>query len=184
MFQKKYFYILFLLSTFTYGQTYIKANAVTTIVLIPNIGIETIISDKLTFQVDLAASFWKSINNAPFQFVTLTPEIRYHFKENTNGFYVGGHIGGGIFKLQKWGYAEFNEYQKGFSYFIGGTVGYKKQISEKIGFDIFIGGGNQQGYYKGYIIGTDTRYEPAKDYNKSGEFLPYRGGIMVSYKLN
>ena len=185
MFQKKHLFFLIIWSTFTYGQTYIQANTISTIVLIPNIGIETPISNKLTFQVDVVASFWKSINDAPYQFATLTPEIRYHFKENTNGFYVGAHIGGGIFKIQKWGgYAELNEYQKGFSYFVGATIGYQKKITEKIALDIFLGGGNHQAYYKGYIMGTDERYENAKDYNKSGEFLPYRGGIMFCYKLN
>ncbi len=27
-------------------------------------------------------------------------------------------------------------------------------------------------------------YEKAEKYNKSGEWLPYRGGLMITYKLN
>jgi hypothetical protein len=53
----------------------------------------------------------------------------------------------------------------------------------KIYVDCFLGGGWHQGYYKGYYI-VGERYETVRNYNKSGEWLPYRGGVMVSYKLN
>jgi hypothetical protein len=43
------------------AQTYIKANAFTTILTLPNIGIETSM-EKSTLQVDVLASFWKSVN--------------------------------------------------------------------------------------------------------------------------
>ena len=138
----------------------------------------------MTLQVDAAASFWKSVNNAPLQFLIVTPEIRYHFKENYNGFYVGANIGGSKFKLQKWDYIDAGlVYQEGFSYFVGATIGYQKQVSKKWMIDIFLGGGNSQGFYKGYYLNTDIRYDPAEKYNKSGEWIPYRGGVMISYKL-
>jgi hypothetical protein len=50
--------------------------------------------------------------------------------------------------------------------------------------DCFLGGGWHQGFYKGYDLTTGERYDKAKNYNKSGESLPYRGGVMVSYKIN
>ena len=50
--------------------------------------------------------------------------------------------------------------------------------------EVFIGGGSQQAFYKGYDAITGQRKEKAKNYNKSGEWLPYRGGIMICYKLN
>ncbi len=38
------------------------------------------------------ASFWESFNgHNPMKFYTFTPEIRYHFKEKYDGFYVGAH---------------------------------------------------------------------------------------------
>jgi hypothetical protein len=50
--------------------------------------------------------------------------------------------------------------------------------------DIFAGGGWHQGFYHGYYNdGTPGRYEKAPNWNKSGEWLPYRGGVMISYKL-
>jgi hypothetical protein len=49
--------------------------------------------------------------------------------------------------------------------------------------DYFLGG-NQQGFYHGYYLSTGERYETAKNWNKSGEWLPYRGGVMVSYRID
>lgn len=184
MFSKKIFLFLLLVSSLTQGQTYIKANAATALFLIPNVGVETTLSKHFTFQVDVTASFWKSINNAPFQLVMLTPELRYHFNENTRGFYVGAHLGGSIFKLQKWNYSDTNDYQKGINYFAGATIGYQREISKKLALDFFLGGGTQQAFYKGYDLTTGVRYENVHKYNKSGEWLPYRGGIMLCYKLN
>lgn len=182
MLHKFYFLFLFITS-FSQAQTYAKINAVTALVLIPNIGIETSVSKKITFQVDFAASFWQSVNNAPQQFVIVIPEIRYHFKENYKGFYVGANIGGSKFKLQKWDYINAGIYQEGYSYVIGATIGYQKQMSKKWMIDVFFGGGNSQGFYKGYYLNSNIRYEPAEKYNKSGEWIPYRGGVMISYKL-
>jgi hypothetical protein len=182
---KKLFIISFLFFSFLLqAQTYIKANAFTTLMTIPNVGIETSIGEKSTLHFDVLASFWKSVNGKPREFYTFTPEYRYHFKEKYNGFYAGAHIGASIFNFQKWNYLNTNMYEKGVGYFIGATIGYQMKINDKFMLDCFLGGGSHQGFYKGYYIGTNERYEKATNYNKSGEWLPYRGGVMVSYKLN
>ncbi|RTY88901.1 DUF3575 domain-containing protein [Flavobacterium sp. RSP15] len=168
----------------SHGQTYVKANAVTTLFTIPNVGIETSIGKKSTFQFDITASFWKSINGNPSQFFIFIPEYRYHFKEKFNGFYVGAHLGATVYNFQKWNYFNTDMYEKGIGYMAGATIGYQKKIKNRFLLDFFIGGGNHQGFYKGYLISTNKRVDGAKNYNKSGEWLPYRGGIMVSYKLN
>ncbi|RTY66718.1 DUF3575 domain-containing protein [Flavobacterium sp. LB2P53] len=182
---KKLFIVsFFLFSIVSQSQTYIKANAMTTLLTIPNVGIETSIGKKSTFQFDITASLWKSINGKPREFYTFTPEYRYHFKEKYNGFYAGAHIGASIFNFQKWNYINTTLYEKGVGYFIGATIGYQIKINDKFMLDCFLGGGSHQGFYKGYDLATGERYESAKGYNKSGEWLPYRGGFMVSYKLN
>ena len=56
-------------------------------------------------------------------------------------------------------------------------------ISEKIALEVFVGGGSVQSFYKGYDTTTGERYEDAKKFNKSGEWLPYRGGISVVFQL-
>ncbi len=175
--------IVFLTFSSIYSQTYFKANGVSTLVLIPNIGIETNLKNHWTFQTDISASLWKSINGGPLQFFILTPELRYHINSDNQGFYIGGHIAGSVFKLQKWNYAETQYFQKGYNYMMGTTLGYQKKISNKFLLDVFIGGGNQQAFYKGYSFLTSERIDKAYKYNKSGEWLPYRGGIMICYQL-
>ncbi|MFB9080902.1 DUF3575 domain-containing protein [Flavobacterium procerum] len=168
------------------SQTYVKFNGITALVAVPNIGIETSIGEKTTFSFDVMASFWESFNgNHPMKFITVTPEVRYHFKEKYNGFYAGGHIGADKYELQKWNYWNSNHYEDGFGYRIGATIGYNLKVSDKWLLDFFVGGGWHQGFYHGkYNDGTPGRYEKTVNWNKSGEWLPYRGGIMLSYKLN
>ncbi len=181
---KKFFLIsLLLFSLHTYSQTYIKANATTVIVGIPNVGIETSMGKKSTFQFDILASMWKSVKGIPMQFYIFMPEYRYHFHEKYDGFYVGANMGFTKFNFSRLDHLKADQFEKGIGYLMGFTVGYEKKINDKFMLDIFLGGGNSQGFYKGYYIGTNTRYESAKDYNKSGEWIPYRGGVMVSYRI-
>jgi hypothetical protein len=179
-------FVLFILffGTQLYSQTYIKVNALTTLLTIPNVGIETSIGKKSTFQFDVTASFWKSVDGKPKEFYIFIPEYRYHFKEKDKGFYAGAHVGGTIFNFQKWNYLNTDNYEKGFGFLMGVTLGYKVKINDKFSLDCFVGGGSSQGFYKGYSLTTGERYDGAENYNKSGEWLPYRGGVMVAYKLN
>jgi opacity protein-like surface antigen len=166
------------------SQTYVKINALTTAFTVPNVGIETSIGEKFTFQFDILASPWKSINGKPREFYSFIPEVRYHFNEKHNGFYVGGHIGGSIFNFQKWNYLNTDLYEKGYGYVMGATIGYQTKINDKFALDCFLGGGSSQSFYKGYYISTGERYDKATNYNKSGEWIPYRGGVMISYRIN
>lgn len=182
--KKLLLFAFLLLSIHSQSQTYVKVNALTTLLTIPSVGIETSIGKKSTFQFDITASFWKSIKGDPAQFYVFIPEYRYHLHEKFNGFYVGGHIGATIFNFQKWNYLNTDLYEEGFGYVIGATIGYQTKISDKFMLDCFLGGGSHQGFYKGYYISSGERYDKAVDYNKSGEWLPYRGGVMVSYRIN
>ncbi|MGO4770588.1 DUF3575 domain-containing protein [Flavobacterium sp. W22_SRS_FK3] len=184
---KKIFLILvFTFSVNLQSQTYIKFNAFTALALVPNLGVETSIGEKTTFNFDIMASFWKSFaGQKPMKFYTFTPEIRYHFKEKYNGIYAGLHTGFDTFEIQKWGYWNTNMYETGMGYRIGATIGYNKKLSDKFLLDIFIRGGWHQGFYKGHFNdGTTGSYENVKNWNKSGEYLPYGGGVMISYKLD
>ncbi|WP_375605604.1 DUF3575 domain-containing protein [Flavobacterium davisii] len=175
-------YLTFFFVINSYSQTSVKGN-ITTILGLPQIGIETKIGNKLTFQADVMASLWESVNNAPQKFVIVIPEVRYHFNTLEKGFYLGGHIGGSSYKMQKWNYLNSGRYQEGYSLLFGMTVGFKVPVNNAFSIDIFMGGGSQQGFYKGYFLETGERYETASNFNKSGEWLPYRGGVMICYKL-
>jgi hypothetical protein len=93
--------LFFLFSIYAQSQTYAKVNALTTLLAVPNVGIETSIGKKSTFQFDILASPWKSVNGKPRQFYIFIPEYRYHFKEKYNGFYVGANVGVTIFNFMK-----------------------------------------------------------------------------------
>lgn len=178
------FIALIFLPYLSISQTYLKINGATAMAAIPNLGFETSIGNKTTFQLDALASFWESINGVPYKAIIVTPEIRYHFNNNFKGFYLGANISGGKFELQKYGYKDTNLYQRGYNYFIGITAGYKFHVSEKIFLDLFIGGGHQEAFYKAYDITSGERVDYwIKDYNKSGEMIPYRGGLMLSFKI-
>jgi len=66
---------------------------------------------------------------------------------------------------------------------LGLTAGYQFQLSDRWNLDIYGTVGTSQSFYKGYDKTTGKRYDQASGLNKSGEFIPYRGGVMVSYKF-
>jgi hypothetical protein len=184
--KKLLLFTILLFSIHSQSQTYVKVNAITTLLTIPNVGIETSIGKKSTFQLDITACFWKSIDGKPFEFYTFINEYRYHFHEKYNGFYAGANVGFDAYDVTKWNYVDIGVHQIGVGYLIGATIGYQKKLNEKFLLDFFLGGGNHQGFYHSYYIDTGKRYEldKAVGSNKSGEWLAYRAGLMVSYRIN
>ncbi|MGG7551224.1 DUF3575 domain-containing protein [Chryseobacterium arthrosphaerae] len=175
---------------------YIKGNALFIPIGILNAGIEKQISPKYTLQGDVFISPWKSFAGHRLQMYSLSLEGRYYFKEAFKHWYVGANIGVSAYNLQKWNYwsgtfvtdsgevlNSANLYQKGYSVMIGVTGGYQFQLSDRLNLDIYATIGSSQGFYKGYDQSTGKRYDSAEKFNKSGEIIPYRGGIMISYKL-
>jgi len=204
---KKFFLLLifFSISFFSHSQTYIKGNATYALFAIPSFGIEVGIGEKTTFQLDATMSFWNSITlgsksnfqQRPFIFNYVFPEFRYYFKEKNDGFYLGAHIGAGMFKLSKnKNYASNNIYQYGYIFFTGITTGYQWKFKERWLLDLFLSGGWSNANYQGFDKDTGLRYDDdchalglcptniRKGYNYSAQWIPYRGGIMIGYKLN
>lgn len=163
------------------AQTTIKVNAVSLSVGMPHIGVEKRLGAKLTAQLDVAASFWKSFGGPPFQVVILIPEIRRYFRGSMRGPYIGMHVGTALFRLQKWNYWGTSRFQEGYTVLAGLTFGVAQRITDQWTLDWFIGGGNQQALYRGrdWALGG-AEYVGL---NRSGEWLPYRGGVMLSYQL-
>ena len=176
---------------------YIKGNVLFIPVGVVNVGLEYQLSKKYTLQGDLFVSPWKSFSGHELEYYSLSLEGRYYFEEAFKHWYVGANIATSSFVLQKWNYwktepyindknEEFvksNLYQKGYSILLGVTVGYQFKLAERWNMDIYGTLGTSQDFYKGYDRSTGKRYDTATDYNKSGEFLPYRGGVMISYQL-
>lgn len=180
-------------------KTYLKANALFLPIGMLNLGLEHQLGKKWTLQGEVFVSPWKSFMGKYAQIYMGGVEGRYYFNEAFKHWYVGANLNLMAFKIQKWnywggpfqwepGYPVYDSadlYQKGFALLIGATVGYQWQINERWNLDAFIGGGHSEGFYKGYHKYLGVRYDvdPTREYNRSGEWLPYKGGLMISYRL-
>lgn len=183
----------------TQKKLYVKANAVFLPVGVLNAALEKEISNKWTIQAETFISPWKSFGGKYAQIYMGGIEGRYYFKEAFKHWYVGANLNLVLFKIQKWNYwggpfqyepgapiyDSADLYQKGFAVMLGATVGYQWQINDRWNLDAFVGGGHSEGFYKGYHKYLGVRYDedPTREYNRSGEFLPYKGGLMISYRL-
>ncbi len=186
------------------NETYIKANAIFLPVGMINVGVEHGFSEHITGQADLFVSPWKSFAGKHAQVYMLGFNGRYYFSESFKKFYVGVDLSLARFNIQKWGYwndnfyvhkngevtpyINSNLYQRGFSFILGGVTGYQFKLSDKLNMDVYVGVGTMQSFYKGYDKLSGDRYDTegdsmGRELNRSGEWLPYKGGIMISYKL-
>ena len=170
------------------NETYIKANLATLPAGIVNVGIEHQLSEHFTGQADVLISPWKSLAGKPLQIYMAHLESRYYFDKAFNKWYIGVNIGGAKYELQKWNYVGKFAYQRGYNLMFGGVVGYQFNVKENWNVDVFLGGGSSQSFYNTFTkdqYGTESRYftDTADKYNKSGELIPFRGGIMISYKI-
>ena len=196
---KDLFVFIILFSATLSSQTELKFNLASATLLVPNIGIEVQISDKFGYQLDTSASFYNNIEGSPFHMTQIFNEIRFYpkNKKNKRNFFLGAHVGYGMYniRLPRWianlsgsEYKEEGSYQYGRNAYYGITIGKKIPLkNEKFNLELFIGGGSSQSNYKYYNrneqrIFAITNYR--RKFNKSGEELPYRGGLMLTYKLN
>ncbi|HCK06491.1 MAG TPA: hypothetical protein DHV98_09140, partial [Flavobacteriaceae bacterium] len=62
---------------------------------------------------------------------------------------------------------------------------YKKRLDARWALEAFIGGGLVQANYKGYsgFMRVDVLPGDTREFNKSGEWALYRGGLMITYAL-
>lgn len=178
---------------------YVKGNALFLPIGILNAGLEYQINHKVTIQGDLFISPWKSFAGKPAQVYMVGFDARYYFKEAFKHFYVGANISAARYILQKYNYWKsgpyqytpespiYNKsdlYQDGYSIFFGAVAGYQFDIATKWKLDLYLGAGSAQSFYKGYHQDLGVRYDnDGRKWNKSGEWIPYRGGLMISYQL-
>ncbi len=179
---------------------YLKGNALLIPIGVINAGLEYQLNNKFTLQGDVLVSPWKSFSGHEAQIYIGTIEGRYYFKEAFKGWHIGANISAGTYIVQKpnyWNdrpyvdaqvglptpYINSQLYQKGFSFLFGVEGGYQFRLADNWNMDIFAGFGSSQDFYKGYVRGTGERYDSANGYNRSGEIIPYRGGVMISYRI-
>lgn len=186
------------------NDTYIKANALFLPVGMLNVGVEHGFTEHITGQADIFISPWKSFAGKHAQVYMLGFNGRYYFNQAFKKFYVGVDVSVAQFNIQKYGYwndnfythkngevtpyINSNLYQKGYSFMIGGIAGYQFTLGNRWNLDLYLGLGTMQSFYKGYDKISGDRYDTegdsmGRETNRSGEWLPYKGGLMLSYKL-
>jgi len=199
----------FVVSVSVFAQTEAKVNLATLPLLIPNFGLEVPLGEKQSFQLDVLASFWDEqplLDDAPFHVNQVFLEYRWYQQSDTQKWFIGPHIGFGMFTLQKPEFAIIydywneilgaekpfdipdDEYQSGRVAIYGLSVGYKKRLKKGFGLEFFIGAGLTQSWYKGYKglrrVDLDPQEETVyRPFNGSGEVVAYRGGLMLTYKI-
>ncbi|KQT18607.1 hypothetical protein ASG31_03860 [Chryseobacterium sp. Leaf404] len=197
-------FIIIIHSVFLKAQTEVKVNTLFLPVGVVNAASEQKLTKHITVQEELFISPWKSVSGRHLQIYMATLEGRYYFTESMKKWYVGAYFSVANFNLQKWNYWNdmvvldendqpeiladgstrvTSRYQKGYSFIFGISGGYHFIINQKLGLDIFAGIGSSQGLYKGYFKDNNQRYDQPHGWNKSGEIIPTRGGLMLTYKL-
>lgn len=205
LFNKIFFSITVFFFLNAKAQTEIKVNAPFLAAGMINFAVEKPLNKKFSLQAEGFISPWKSLYGKKMQVYMGTIEGRYYFKEMKNGWFVGVYGSIAAFNLQKWNYLRSSiiydiegnpeilpdgsvrvteRYQKGLAFIAGVSGGYHFNINDKLGLEIYAGIGSTQSLYKGYFKDNGERYDSAKKWNKSGELIPTRGGVMVTYKLN
>lgn len=186
-------------------EIYIKGNALFVPLAMLNVGVEYKLNHKYTLQGDVFVSPWKSYLGKHAQIYMSGIEGRYYFSEAFQKFYVGANFSFALYNIQKWNYwkdiefiinegdneMKFNRrhyYQKGMAFIIGATLGYQMKWKENWNIDFYLGIGSSQGFYRGYDEVSGKRLDEInatkkRNWNRSGEWIPYRGGIMISYKI-
>ena len=181
------------------AQVELKVNLPLAAVLVPNLGIEFQVGKKTSLQLDVLGSFWDSIDGDPLLITQTFLEFRYYQNSDTSGWFVGGHLGFGMFTLQKpYDFIIYDYYNNGSnpdpadgtfksgrSGFHGLSLGYKKRLNDRWALEAFVGGGYTMSWYKGYngMERTVVDEDNYRDFNGSGEVILYRGGLMLTYQL-
>ena len=198
IFKKFFFCLIFTFNiNFLFTQIEVKANLLSALALSPNFGIEISVGEKESLQLDVLASFWNKLNNSktPLHLNQTFLEYRLYRKNDLSGMFIAPNIGYGMFNLKKPKFAiifdpygsssyDNNTYHTGRVAFYGLTIGYKKRLNKRISLELFLGGGYSMANYKAYRedIRTDIR-DNWRTFNRSGEFVFYKGGIMISYNF-
>lgn len=188
-----YLAICLLISVNLFSQTYIKFNLATPFIGGVNPAVETAISKKWTFSFDVLSTFRNETDTrGPFRVLMVMPEGRYYFKEKFKGFYGGVNAGYALARMTKpdwWGENNSVEKKYDVAWIITGgfSIGYEYCINKRWMVEAFVGGGRAWSMHERFFYPDGGRLLDSEGkpvlVNGSEEYLPYRGGINICYKL-
>lgn len=163
-----------------HSQTRLRANLLAYAAVVPNIGIETRLSNKLTGVVE--GYFSPMWNQSDFKFkgYLVTPELRYYFCESFNKHYIGIH--GNFGKLDDLKLLRKHNIRKDVTAIaVGVTYGHQWIFNHHWSLDVF--GGIGWWRFKGDVYSKcDPSVMVAKDEVKNA-FGPTRLGVTLGYRF-
>lgn len=162
-----------------------KVNTASALIGVVEVAHERPAGDRTTLHLAASGAYWQSFDGAPLQFLMLLAELRRHADLRVLGWrpYAGLHAGATLFRLQKWEYWDTSLYQEGVGVIAGATFGFERPIGAGWVLDAYVGGGTHQSLYRGFDLTTGERYDKPEGLNKSGEWLPYRLGLMLGRRV-
>ena len=83
------------------AQVEVKFNVASAALLVPNVGLEFQVGERTSIQLDVSSVFKDEYRGNPLHFTQSFAEFRYYQKQHNLGWFVGGHIGFGMFMMQK-----------------------------------------------------------------------------------
>ncbi len=178
--------LIILASASAYGQTYIKLNAPAALLGVLNPSVETSLGKNWTFSFEFLATFRNESNShGPFRVLMIMPEGRYYFNEKFKGFYAGVNTGYAMARMTKpnwWGedYAADHIYDVAWIIVAGVNFGYEYHFNDRWMAEVFIGGGRAWSMHERFKYPDGGR---GTKLNGSEEYLPYKGGVNVGYRL-
>lgn len=158
------------------AQTYVKLNGLYILAGVVNPSVEFPLSRKFSFNSEFVLSPWKSLGGKPFLFGIAMIEGRWHVKEVYKGWYFAGSVGFQVNKIQK----DDDKYSRGMGHIYGISAGHQWLLNERWMIEAFGGIGFQNTWYRGYDVHT---HELITELNQSAEYLPYKVGFSIGYKI-
>ncbi len=111
---------------------------------------------------------------------------RYYLrKDRFDGFFMGADFGLLFYRMDKniiplvpSDHGD-GQYDVGYGYVMGGTVGYKYNFAKRWGVEASVSYGFQHSQHEGYTEDGVRMF----DMNATAEWTPYKAGIYINYKL-
>ena len=146
---------------------YVKTNTIGLALGVTNLGAEIDIVKHLSFNIHMYyAAYNYFVQNLKFRTLAAYPELRYWFKEDNQGFFLGAHMG-----VAQYNYAFTGDYRyqdhDGKTPALGGglNVGYRMPISENQRWfmEFTLGGGVYPIHYDVYYNVKNGKYVESKE---------------------
>lgn len=163
----------------------IKSNVLYGLTRTLNLGAEARFGEKYSLDVSISYNPWILKNDQRFRHLMVQPEIRYHFRDNTTGFFMGIHPFYTVYNVSKVNIPLSNKYladrYEGTGMGVGLGAGYILNLGDRWNMELSAGFGFAKLNYESYKPEKNGRFLFEDTYNYAG---PTRLGISLVYLIH